>query len=221
MARNDNPRYYVITEQSRFHMKVEELKNIEDATDEFFTREEMMEMTGSNNYFYAGIILKKEVITTALEELKAKIVKSGKKTGLIDDHELSEFFLENPDCPLSQFVEGLRRSGTRVTVMSAKKERTSPNKKDVVSLINLGTRTATWLYGRTEKQRAEPSSYYVTTLDIKYAVFNYLGALTMIQKLVTLEQILAYINMDDSTNPHSQFYKEIWDNPAVYCAEKP
>ena len=194
-------RLYTIEEESPFHIQLKLIENIEDAGDVFYTEDELKETMGLSSISTYGPMVKRDKIVGKLNEMKQSIIKKGKKTTLFDDPELVEFFQTHQNYAVSDFVKGLRRVGNRLFIHE-KTERTEFKKKDVQALISACVNYV--------------NSTVKCTFELKYVYEDYVGALKLLQKLVTLEEVMEWINGNDRFNNYvgsKRFFKEIWENP--------
>ena len=193
-------RLYTIEEESPFHFQVKLIENIEDAGDIFYTHDEMCELLGTSSVSTYGPTFKRGKIQEELNRLKQKIVESGKTSVVIDNVELVEFFQTQRTLSVSDFVEGLRRVGNRLSIHT-KTERTLFNKKDVQVLITACINII--------------NSQAKFRFDIKYVHEDYAKAVELVKKLVTFEQVMEHADHDtwNRYTDHKRFFKDIWDNP--------
>lgn len=193
-------RLFTIEEESPFHIKPKQIENIEDADDIFYTEEELCELLGVKYFNSYGPIVKRNKVEEELNRLKQKIIESGKKSIVIDNVELVEFFKSNDLLAVSDYVKGLRRVGNRLSIHE-KVERTSFKKRDVQSLINACINVV--------------NSQAKFTFELKYVHEDYVKAVELVKKLVTFEQVMEYVDEDtwNRYTDHKRFFKDIWDNP--------
>ncbi len=190
-------RYYTIESQSRFHVKFEEVKNLEDVADEFFGSEELIEMFGMTYVSTYCATVKRATVIELLSGLKADMIAAGKKSIIIEDAEFVEFVTTN-DITMSDFVPGLRRVGNRLSI-HVKKEQTTPNKRNVQHFLNVSLQ--------------QINKRDNLNMDLKYADQNYVGAIEIIQKLTTLAELIEFAGV------HSKWFTQIWDNPSAFTKE--
>ena len=193
-------RLFTIEEESPFHFQVKLIENIEDAGDVFYTHDEMCELLGTSSVSTYGPTFKRGKIQEELNRLKQKIVESGKTSVVIDNVELVEFFQTQRTLSVSDFVEGLRRVGNRLSIHT-KTERVKFGKKDVQVLITACINII--------------NSQAKFVFDLKYVYEDYVKSVELMKKLVTLEQVMEYADKDtwDRYTDHKRFFKDIWDNP--------
>jgi C4-type Zn-finger protein len=154
-------------------------------------------VTSFSTYSYTT---KRGRIIEELTNLKQKIIESGKKSIVIDNVELVEFFKGNDLEAVSDYVKGLRRVGNRLSIHE-KVERTEFKKRDVQLLIGACINTV--------------NSQVKFTLDLKYVHEDYVKAVELVKKLVTFEQVMEYADKDEWNryDETKHFFKDIWDNP--------
>ena len=195
---------FTIESQSKYMIVVSQIANIEDATDDFVTAEEMCEMMGEDynekrTYYYSGRTLRREAIKEALSALKNEIVEKGKRTTLIKDEDLMDVFKEG--YTVSEFVEGLRRVGNRLFLHEKKPN--APKKSNVTTLA--------WRVQRTVNKGNK------FEIEIKYANHDVPATIALCKKLVSWDDI---VWNDDGYNSVSEetigFCKQIWDNPNIF-----
>lgn len=187
---------YQISTQTPYMMVITKIANIEDATDDFVTEEELDELLGDGHINYYGLTIRKPAIIAALTELRNKIVADGKRTILIKDDDLMEMFKESGHS-VSDFVDGLRRVGNRLFLHEAKKPTA---KKSHVTI--LAYRVAQTINKGNKFE-----------IDIKYAAQDVAAVILLCQKLVSWDDI-DFGNIDDAET--IGFMKEIWDNPTMF-----
>ena len=91
MALQSNSVFTVITD-NKYVVEIREIENLEEATDDFMTYDEAIELMGlkDGSRIYCGVQLRKEQITTELALLKQQIIDDNKKTIMIRDTDLVE-----------------------------------------------------------------------------------------------------------------------------------
>ena len=196
---------FTIESQSKYMIVVSQIANIEDATDDFVTAEEMCEMMGEDynekrTYYYSGRTLRREAIKEALSALKNEIVEKGKRTTLIKDEDLMDVFKEG--YTVSEFVEGLRRVGNRLFLHEKKPN--APRKSNVTTLAYRVQRTV------NKGNKFE--------IEIKYANHDVPATIALCKKLVSWEDILwTDEGYNNGINEETiGFCKQIWDNPNIF-----
>jgi hypothetical protein len=192
---------YTIESDSPYHVKLAEIKNIEDAGDEFYTEEELQEALGITNLYTYSAIVKRAKVEEELNNLKQQIIKKGKKTIIIDDQELVDFFSHHGGA-VSDYVKGLRRVGNRL-FLHEKKAKTEATKRDFQSFVS-----------RACNQISKLSNF---NFDIKYTENNRPVAVEMIKKLLTWEQLIDVNKWNQVLSDEDKiWYKMIWDNPNYF-----
>jgi hypothetical protein len=194
---------YEIESESKWHIKLNELKNIEDATDEFFTEEELREMLGMGDTGYINTYaatVKRNAVIEILSPLMQEMKEKGKKSIIIDDSEFIDF-LKEFDLPVSDFIKGLRRVGNRLSIFE-KAERKVAKKQDAQNLISLAVTTL--------------NKEFKFNIDIKYAYEDYASAIRLLQKLVTWDQLVERAEQFDYYKDKMEFIKQVWDEPDMF-----
>lgn len=120
-------RMYNVESQSKYHIKVTEIENLEDATEAFITEDELNEMGVEYVSTWRPTTFDKK-IKRELNRLKRKIEKSTANSCKIDDEELVDCFKET-ETAVSDYVKGLRRVGNRLSIHT-KAAKTKANKRD-------------------------------------------------------------------------------------------
>lgn len=202
--------FYEIEDQSKFHIKLKVVENIEEVVGEFLTKDEVEEMMGGERSHISTYspIVKKTVVIDYLNKLIQKAKEQEKKTIIIDDEDLIEFLKKYNYC-VSQFIEGSRRVGNRffIPTENKKKEQNEPNKQNIQSLIDVGFRILSSKSGGV-------------SFECKHAYENYKFAVDVIKKLVTLEEIVEYAEKCGYHEIHIPFFQMIWDDSEKYCPKK-
>jgi hypothetical protein len=192
--------YYQITQNTPYFIELEVVRNLEDATDVTYSIEEIKELFGIVDRWYGSPLRIKETkVKEVLTDLKQQIKEKGKKTILIQDQELVDFFTTS-ELPVSLFVDGLRRVGNRL-FLHEKTTKTEPNKRDYQALIVRGAFRISYIYNLTLEFRYLDSSKFENAINI-------------IQKLLTFEQFLEFSNEDQR-----DLYEKIWNNPSKYTVK--
>lgn len=187
---------YQIESQSKYMMVITRINNIEDATDDFVTEEELDELLGEEGHVNIyGATRRKSAIIAALTELRNKIVADGKRTILIKDDDLMEMFKETGDS-VSEYVDGLRRVGNRLFLHEANKPKAK--KSHVTTLAYRVAQTV------NKGNKFE--------LEIKYASQDVAAVVLLCKKLVSWDDI-DFGTIDAEL---VGFMKEIWDNPTMF-----
>ena len=215
--------FYEIEDESRFHIKLKYVSNIEDVIGEFFTRDEVKEIVGEDGDGYIPThfpIVKNSLVKDYLNGLIETAKETQKKTIIIDDKDFVDF-LKKYEYPVSQFIPGLRRIGNRLFVNYSKKEKTVPNKNDISSFIKVGVDTI--------------NSHRKVKLEIKYVYHDYEYAVGIIKKLTTLEEMKEWVNSfsegvlntftgegvySDSLLDSLPFFDMIWEDVSKYVVKE-
>lgn len=191
---------YTIVNQSKYILEVELIKNIEDAGDEFFTEEEIVEMMGGEQSWVGS----KNFLTNRMKEdvalLKKELVASGKKTILIRDVELVEALSQSYGS-ITQYCKGLRRVGNRL-FLHEKKETDGPKKAHVQQLVNAVSRTV-----NKDKK---------VVFNLTYIALDRSGAVELCKKLVSWEDLIWEGTYPVASEADKAAMKQIWDNPNIF-----
>lgn len=197
-------RLYTIESQTRYAISLQRIENIEDATDVVYTIEELKEMFGDDPQCYYDVWIRRPNIEADLADLKSRI-PDGKKSIIINNADLLEFFKEHPNWSVSDFVKGLRRVGNRLFIHE-KAEKQTANKKDVSWLINVGGSAIRDLYN--------------IDVEFKYCYKNWSGNVNVIKKLITWDQVVSHLEKITSNKGQIEQFKKfgkiVWDDPAVF-----
>jgi hypothetical protein len=195
---------YTIESESKYHLKLEEIKSIEDAGDDFMTADEVKEVLGLGDADYISTyspLVRRQVVIDELSVLKADMKAKNKKSMIITDVDLVAFF--HLGYAVSDFVPGLRRTGNRLS-LHEKAERTIAQRNDAIALIGVGTRVI--------------NKKLKVNMDLKYVTDNYSGAIQVIQSLITWDEIESFIVAEYNTYllDKKAFMKQVWDEPNMF-----
>jgi len=212
-------RIYDVESQTKYHIKLTEIDNIEDAGEHFVTEDELKEMGIDARYgvsTWRPTTFDKK-IKAELNRLVKKINKSSANSCKIDDDELVEMFVDTK-CAVSDFVKGLRRVGNRLSLHS-KKEKSSVNKRDAKRFLDSAVRFINH-YWNTEYGHDDNDF----CLEVRGGLENICEGTFMY--IVHNMEWNEYVNWvkDDDTNSwvdedDLQWYKLIYDNPAIFNVE--
>lgn len=122
---------FAIEAQTKYHIEIQTIKNIEDAPEDFITEDELTELGITAHY--SGSRYFNSKIKTAMNEVLASI-KDGKKSAIIKDEDLLECLKESYH-PASSWVPNTRRVGNRLFKGNVKKEQTVPSFKNWRQLV--------------------------------------------------------------------------------------
>jgi hypothetical protein len=125
------PQIFEIEDQSKYHITISGLDNLEDAGEDFITKEELTEMGITQHY--GGTRHFDSKIKTALNQVLASI-KPGKKSAIIKDEDLLDM-MKTTYYPASHWIKNVRRVGNRLFKGSAKKEQAVPSFSNWKSLV--------------------------------------------------------------------------------------
>lgn len=206
-------RVFNIMSQSTYHIVIDEVENLEDVDEEFITFDELKEMGFDKNrlsylHGYTTLVLDKKV-KSALNVLKRAITKSGNKSVKIDDEELIEMFTSSEKF-VSEFVDGLRRVGNRLSLTPKKAEQTKVKKQDYSRLVNFSIS-----YMRAQLAGVLENSYGVQ-FDVTHAYNNRPAVIKMFKKLMTWDEFKTFSKKKFSnTDDDLKWVKMLWDDPTL------
>lgn len=205
MASQSNSVFTVNTD-NKYVVEIREIKNIEEATDDFMTYDEVIELMGleDGNHIYGGVQLRNELITTELALLKQQIIDSKKKTILIRDTDLVEA-LQKQCYAVSDFVDGLRRVGNRLFL------HTPPVDKQTKKQNDSAFSNFMWRVQSTFNKANK------IEIDIKYTNRDRHAALDLAKKLF---EKFDDVNMADIDPVLVDLARDMWDNIDKYFERK-
>ncbi len=125
------PKIFEVEGQSKYHITISRIENLEDAGEDFITEEELTEL--GITQLYGGTRHFDSKIKTALNQVLASI-KSGKKSAIIKDEDLLDM-MKTTYYPASHWIKNVRRVGNRLFKGTAKKEQTIPTFSNWKSLV--------------------------------------------------------------------------------------
>ena len=118
------PKIFAIEAQTKYHIEIKTIKNLEDAPEDFITEEELTELGVTS--MYGGTRYFNSKIKTAMNLVLASI-KDGKKSAIIKDDDLLEMMKESYHSA-SSWIPNTRRVGNRLFKgINKKKEQTIPS----------------------------------------------------------------------------------------------
>lgn len=179
---------YTIDQSNSYFIDVTHVPNIEEVDDIFYSYEELCEMFDVS-HVSTGVTIRRDKIVERLSGYKREMIKNSKRSIIMDDVDLVEFLKQNDNWSVSDFVEGLRRVGNRLSLFD-KKEKVGANKRDFAKVINNGAVAVSKING--------------LTLEFKYLESKqFENALGILKKLITLEQLIEQM----TANLSSSYYK--------------
>jgi len=201
-------KYYTIESQSRFHIHFVEVENLEDAAD-FMTKDEVREMMGvaegERFYIYSSPMVFKDRVVELLSHLKAEMIRLNKKSMIIADTEFVDF-IKTDHHSVSDYVKGLRRVGNRLSLHAEKDKTEQVNKRTAQDFAYAGARCI--------------SNLLNLDVEIKYVHQNYVGAIELVKKLLTLEQFVEYLSKSEYYKPRLEAFKKVWENPSQFAPKE-
>ncbi len=189
--------YYDVIEQSKYHIEVKMIDNLEDVSDVFYTHEEICTLTGESYISkHQRVIYFDDLIKKELENWSGQLEESGKKTIVIKDHELVET-LKNSARSLADFAgHKYMRRGDRIGYY-IKRKKTKATKGDLRTM---------W----THLEGAYHDKYTCWLPHIP----GWVRTLTLfesLQDIVGYRRVRARMHEDDV-----KFLRQIWYNPKEY-----
>lgn len=195
-------RFFTVDATSQYRIVSKQIKNLEDAPDDFMTREEMIETFGLDpdvRFFDGEIILEhkiKEQLSMWVDRLRA----SGKKSIEVTDSDLIEVIKTSYN-PVSYYYAGLVRSGNKLSFAVAKPRRVKATKPDVLRLVGMIA------YQHYRKTRVE--------LTFKYVANNYEAAVLTAKAIVGKWESIDWTLIRYTESDIARM-KQVWDNPSMF-----
>ena len=204
-------RMFTVEQINPYCLDISEITNVEDVGDEFYLEDEMREMLGigERDWIQTGIVGLTTKVEARLAGYKQKLIESGKKTIVIEDQDLIDFFTSR-SIEVSYYIPGLRRVGNRLSIFE-KKKKVGANKRDFAQIIRRGI--------------AVVGSVNYLTIEFKYLeTHQFEHALKIIKSLITWEQLIAgYKGRWDCAAPLSgemlEIARFVWDNPSHFVVK--
>ena len=205
MAQQSNS-VFTINTDNKYVVEIREIKNIEEATDDFMTYDEVIELMGKNDgdHINSGVQLRQELIKTELALLKQQIIDSKKKTILIRDTDLVEA-LQKQGYAVSDFVDGLRRVGNRLFLHTPAVDKQTKKQNDS-AFSNFMWRVQS-TFNKANK----------IEIDIKYTNRDRHAALDLAKKLF---EKFDDVNMASIDPVLVDLARDMWDNIDKYFERK-
>ena len=122
---------FEVEAQTKYHIEISTIENIEDAPEDFITADELTELGITAQY--GGTRYFDSKIKKAMNQVLASI-KDGKKSAIIKDDDLLECLKESY-YSASHWVSNTRRVGNRLFKGTTKKEQTVPSFKNWKGLV--------------------------------------------------------------------------------------
>ncbi len=188
---------FAIEAQTKYHIEIKTIKNIEDAPEDFITEDELTELGITAHY--SGSRYFNSKIKTAMNEVLASI-KDGKKSAIIKDEDLLECLKESYH-PASSWVPNTRRVGNRLFKgVNKKAEQTVPSFKNWRQLVYACNNYLRKTYG-VDMNISANNSDRLKTID-------------MYKILINWEAFLIYLTKDNSnyTEDDVVWYKMMWED---------
>lgn len=207
-SEDEKPELYTIASQSKYCTQFELVENLEDVTGDVFTRDEVREMLGveQKEYFYLSTsspIVNEKNVEEALRHYKSEMKRLNKKSIVCTDDELLEFLKHQTYSPISVFVEGLRRIGDRLYLHEKAAVERKPKKTDVSEMMYRALSIINERYG--------------FHMEVKYLHESYTGAIEVIKKLVSWEELLENVTKHRSEED-IKMYELLWNDNSYVTA---
>ncbi len=209
-------RIYDVESQTKYHIKLTEIDNIEDAGEHFVTDDELKEMGIVNVSTWRPTTFDTK-IKAELNRLKKKIGKSTANSCKIEDDELVEMFVETKTA-VSDYVEGLRRVGNRLS-LHTKAVKKTVNKRDAKRFLDSAVRFINQYWN--DEYEFDINDF---CLEVRGGLENiHEGAFRYIVHNMEWNEYADWVKNDDNNSwvdeDDLQWYKLIYDNPAIFNVE--
>ena len=198
--------YYDITEQSRYGMTVTRPKKIEDLSDSFVTREELVELTGHQSLYIADspgsstTLLFHELIKAEVTKYAERLEVSTKKSIRITDQELLEALKSQRARPMTMYSSHLYcRHGDRIKYYKARRR--------VKKTATKGDSSYMWsifmnAFHNKHGTHMPFIPMWYRTLRLFKAYKKYIGWKAFRGAIRNKDQV--------------KFFRQVWDNPEEY-----
>jgi len=207
------PRYWTADQSNKYLWKFVPIVSIEEVGDEFFTEEEMKEMTGRTyGTCYEFDHIFDEKVRAELTSWKQKLIASGKKSITCTDTDLIELFTVHKVGSWTWSEVGVNRSGNKILLKNSerKDKAVPPNKLDCQWLVNIIVRSI------NEKIGSE--------LKLQFLFKDIEGSLLLLKKLIEWDDLdltrseWVGNKTKDVPLPEQDVtkLKMIWDNPSMF-----
>lgn len=196
-------RIFNVDSSNKYLLRIEEIKTIEDAGDDFMTQDELSDMLNvpehqRQYHYWNARTFREELIREELAMWKSKI-PAGQKSVIIKDDDLIEALKESY-LPISHYVKGLRRVGDRLFAHEVA-EKVDATKRDHQNLINC----ICYSIRKVNK----------FTADIKYSSSDYEGSMKMAKLMIQSWDKISFADLTYTAADQLRM-KQIWDNPAIF-----
>lgn len=211
MARAQDNKLYIVNLNNKYKVTITQIDNIEDATDDFMTFEEVAEMMGidpDTGYFNCGDQIRHELIKEQLIALRQQAKDNGKKTIIIRDSELMEVFKDGYS--VADFVPGMRRIGERLFIEGG----VQPEAKILKKKYNQAFNTMMYRICQTINK----ANKFV--LDLTYVVNDRFGALDFVKKFISFDEIVWNMQYHTTDQETIDICRGMWDNLDAYFERK-
>ena len=208
MARQSDNKLYTVNTDNKYKGTITQIDNIEDATDDFMTFDEVAEMLGidpETGWFQCGQHIRRELIKEQLLDLRQQAKDKGTKTIIIRDADLMEVFKDGHS--VADFVPGMRRVGERLFIEGG----VQPEAKLLKKKYNEAFATLMYRVQYT----VNAANRFV--LDITHFTYDRHGSLDFVQKFMKFDEI-KFESCDDQDT--IDLCRLMWDNLDVYFERK-
>lgn len=189
------PKIFEVEAQTKYHIEISRVENIEDAPEDFITEDELKELGITAHY--SGTRYFDSKIKTAMNQVLASI-KDGKKSAIIKDEDLLECLKESY-YSASHWVPNTRRVGKRLFKGVVKKERTVPSFKNWRCLVYACNIYLCNLYG-TDMNISANNSHRTKTIDMYKLLINWNDLEVVLNK------------SSDHDEDDVKWYKMMWED---------
>ena len=203
---------FVIDSHNKYKVTINQIKDIEEAGDDFVTYDEAIEVLGldDGDYIACGDRIRETAVTEALVALRAEAKEKKQKTILITEQDLLDT-LTNYYRSVSYFLPGTRRAGARLSFQGSDAAEKKKLRSKHHSIFM-------WLICRAQDAFAKKNKF---SFDLKYANLDYHGSLTFCKNLVEWSDMPE--GMDKFWMPHPDTFeiaKQMWDNLEEFFPKK-
>jgi hypothetical protein len=205
--------YWTVDQSNKYLWKFTPIASIEEVGDDFFTEEEMKEMTG-RIYFpkWEFDHIFDEKVKAALTSWKEKLIANGKKSITCTDTDLIELFTVHKVGSWKWSEVGIIRSGSKILLKRSEQKdgAVPPNKLDCQWLVNIIINSINKKIG--------------SELKLQFLFKDIEGSLMLLKKLIEWDELdltrPEWIDDEWKDVPLSEQdvtkLKMIWDNPSMF-----
>jgi len=200
-----------VDSSNKYIFRIQEIKSIEDAGDDFTTQDELNEMLGNakTNQYFSSVTMRKDLISNELAAWKAKLV-NGRKSIVCTDSDLIAALKEySPrsisdylsSLRISDYLPGLRRVGDRLC-LHEKATKAVTSKSDFSKLVNVVHHTVNKM-GKF-------------VFKMSYCNQDKVNSIALFKRMFKWEELTFGAEVSETDK---EFMKQIWDNPALFEKE--